>query len=303
MSSFSLGREVVDGAFQRQQSRFRDWVSADGSTPYAAEPGRYHLYVAMACPWSHRIEIVRRLKRLTDVIDVSYAHPYRDERGWAFPGGPYTDDLNGFDFLAEAYERSAPEFEGRVTVPVLWDRETERIVNNESGDLVRMVGSAFDEHAGDPALDFYPEDLRPEIDRINDFVYEHVNNGVYACGFAESQAAHEEAFTNLFDALAVLDELLGRRRYVAGDRITEADWRLWVTLVRFDPVYHTHFRANGRRLVDHPNLWAYARELHQVPGVAATVRMDEIKEHYYTTHDMLNPKRIIPAGHGRETIG
>jgi len=310
--SFSLGKEVVDGAFQRQRSRFREWVRADGSTPYTPEPGRYHLYLAMACPWSHRVEIVRHLKRLTDVIDVSYAHPYRDERGWAFPGSPHTDALNGFEFLAEAYERSDPGFEGRVSVPALWDRETGQIVNNESGDLVRMLGSEFDEHAGAPALDLYPRDLRAEIDRLNDFVYENVNNGVYACGFAESQAAYEQAFTNLFDALAVLDELLGTRRYVAGDRITEADWRLWVTLVRFDAVYHTHFRANGRRLVDHRNLWGYARELFQVPGVAETVRMDEIKEHYYTTHDMLNPKRIIPAGpldadwtepHGREAFG
>jgi putative glutathione S-transferase len=294
--AFALGQEVEGGSWKRRQASFRDWVRADGSSPFPPEPGRYHLYLALACPWSHRVEVVRQLKGLTGVIGVSYAAPYRDERGWEFPGGEFTDEVEGFRYLSEAYERSRPGYEERVTVPVLWDTVTGRIVNNESADLVRMLGREFDEFSSDPDLDLYPEELAEEIDRLNEFVYANVNDGVYKCGFSESQEAYEEAFTNLFDSLARLEELLDERRYLAGDRMTEADWRLWVTLVRFDAVYHTHFRANGRRLIDHPNLWDYARELYQVDGVPGTVRMDQIKEHYYTTHDMLNPKRIIPLG-------
>jgi putative glutathione S-transferase len=283
------------GDFVRQESRFRDWVTADGSSGYRAEPGRYHLYVALACPWSHRAVIVRMLKRLEDAVGISYIHPYRDERGWAFPGGRYSDDVNGFEFLREAYERNVPGYDGRVSVPVLWDRETGGVVSNESADIIRMLNSEFDEW-GDSSLDLYPEHLRAEIDELDDFIYENVNNAVYRAGFAGSQDAYERAYRAVFDALPRLEARLAERRYLTGDRITEADWRLFVTLVRFDSVYHTHFRCNGARIVDYPNLWAYTRDLYQQPGIAETVLMDEIKRHYYTTHDTLNPMRIIPAG-------
>jgi glutathionyl-hydroquinone reductase len=297
LERFDLGREAGgSGEFVRQDSSFRDAVSSDGSTEFPAAAGRYHLYVARACPWAHRTLIVRTLKGLEGAIDVSYAHPFRDDRGWAFPGGDHVDGLNGFDLLSEAYDRSDPAFEGRVSVPVLWDKVAGRIVNNESSEIIRMLNSEFDAFAEHPEVDLYPEDLRPEIDRINHRVYEEVNNGVYRAGFARTQEAYDRAFHDLFATLAELDELLAERRYLAGNRLTEADWRLFPTLVRFDPVYYVHFRCNGRRLVDHPHLWAYARELYQQPGIAETVRMDEIKRHYYTTHDELNPKRIIPAG-------
>jgi putative glutathione S-transferase len=288
-SSFAIDTETRSGRFERQESKFREWVARPA-------PGRYHLYVALACPWSQRAVIVHKLKGLEDVIGISYAAPFRDERGWAFPGGRYVDDLHGWSFLQEGYQQTDPDFGGRITVPVLWDKEENRIVSNESQDIVRMLNGEFNAFAKNPELDLYPPDLRREIDALNARVYDEVNNGVYRTGFATSQEAYEEAFSALFDRLAALEELLGERRYLAGDRLTEADWRLWVTLLRFDAVYYVHFRCNGRRLVDHPNLWAYARELYQQPGVAETVAWDEIKEHYYTTHDMLNPKRIIPAG-------
>ena len=302
------GKVSDSGEFVRQDSRFRDLVTADGSSPYPVAAGRYHLYVARACPWAHRTLIVRRLKGLEGTVDVSFAHPYRDARGWAFPGGDHVDGLNGFRFLAEAYERTDPSFDGRVSVPVLWDRVTGRIVNNESADIIVMLNSEFDAFAEHPELDLHPEELRAEIDAINERVYANVNNGVYRAGFARSQEAYDGAFERLFDTLAWLEALLGERRYLAGDRVTLADWRLFTTLLRFDAVYYVHFRCNGRLVADHPNLWAYARELYAVPGVAETVSFDEIKEHYYTTHDELNPKRIIPRGplndwtapHGRD---
>lgn len=290
------GMAVLEGAYLREDSRFRHWVTPGDDGEFPAEAGRYHLYVALACPWSHRAVIVRRLKGLEDAVSVSYLDPFRDERGWAFSGGRYVDEVNGFAFLSEAYERTEPGYDGRVSVPVLWDKQTGQAVCNESAEIVRMFGSAFDAVAGEPELDLYPEALRPEIDALNERIYTTVNNGVYCAGFARSQAAYEHAFEGLFATLAELERLLGERRYLAGDQITEADWRLFPTLVRFDPVYYVHFRCNGRRLVDHPNLWAYARELHQRPGIAQTVAMDEIKRHYYTTHDELNPKRIIPTG-------
>ena len=272
------------GAFERQDAKFRGWAELP------ARAGRYHLYVALACPWSHRAVIARRLKGLEDSVGISYLHPYRDDRGWAFTGDGYTDGVNGFDYLAEAYDETEPGYDGRISVPVLWDSETRRIVSNESHDIMRMFNAAH------PEGDLYPAPLRAEIDRINERVYDTVNNGVYRAGFAKTQEAYDEAFEQLFDSLAWLEDILGSRRYLAGEEITEADWRLFPTLVRFDPVYHVHFRCNGRRLVDHPNLWAYARELYQRPGIADTVAMDEIKLHYYTTHDSLNPKRIIPRG-------
>jgi putative glutathione S-transferase len=297
LERFDLGREAAEsGEFVRQDSAFRDHVTADGSSEFPAAAGRYHLYVARACPWAHRTLIVRRLKGLEAAIDVSYVHPFRDDRGWAFPGGDHVDQLNGFALLSEAYERTDPSFEGRVSVPVLWDHVAGRIVNNESADIIRMLNSEFDGFAEHPEVDLYPEALRPEIDRINERVYAEVNNGVYRAGFARNQDAYEDAFDRLFTALSWLERLLGERRYVAGDVITEADWRLFTTLVRFDAVYYVHFRCNGRLIADHPNLWGYARELYQVPGVAETVSLAEIKEHYYTTHDELNPKRIIPKG-------
>ena len=291
----SADREVAGGRFVRQRSRFTDWVTADGSSGYRAEPGRYHLYVARACPWSQRTLIVRVLKGLEDVIGVSFAAPYRDERGWAFSGDGFTDVLHGWDFLAEAYKASDPSYVGRLTVPVLWDRESSRIVNNDSGDIVRMFNSAWNEW-GDASVDLCPPELRAEIDELNGWVYAQLNNGVYRAGFARSQHAYDEAFDDVFAALSRLEAILAERRYLTGDRITEADWRAWVTLLRFDPVYHTHFRLNGRRVIDHPNLWGFTRELYQVPGIAETTSIEEIKIHYYTTHDELNPKRIIPLG-------
>jgi len=283
----------IEGEYLRADAVFRRWVGQEGLEP---EAGRYHLYVALACPWSHRSVIVRKLKRLEDAIGISYLHPFRDERGWAFPGGRFVDDVNGFDFLAEAYEATDPDYDDRISVPVLWDKKTRTIVNNESAEIIRMFGSAFDEFAEHPELDLYPEPLREEIDAINSWVYSEFNNGVYRAGFSKSQRAYDAAFDRVFDALERIEALLGERRYLAGDVITEADWRLFPTLVRFDAVYHTHFRCNGRRIIDCPSTWAYARELFQRPGIADTVAMDEIKRHYYTTHDELNPKRIIPGG-------
>ncbi len=285
------------GRFVRQASRFREWVTADGSSGFRAEPGRYHLYVSLACPWAHRAIIVRRLKGLEDVISLSVVDPVRDERGWAFRPGPGhgPDPVNGFEFLSEAYTASDPDWRGRVTVPALWDRESGRIVNNESADVIRMLNSAWDEW-GDASLDLYPEDLREEIDAINAVVYRTVNNGVYRAGFATTQEAYEEAFDALFATLSDLDRRLGERRYLTGDRITEADWRLFTTLVRFDAVYVFHFKCNLRRIADHANLWPYLRELYQVPGVAGTVDMDHIKRHYFLTHPSINPTGIVPKG-------
>jgi glutathionyl-hydroquinone reductase len=287
---------VGTGEFVRPDSRFRGVVTADGSSGFPAAAARYHLYVARACPWAHRTLIVRRLKGLEEAVTVSFAHPFRDERGWAFPGGDHVDDVNGYGLLSEAYERTDPSYDGRVSVPVLWDRVSGRIVNNESADVIRMLNSEFDAVAEHPDVDLYPEDLRGEIDAINERVYADVNNGVYRAGFARTQEAYDAAFDRLFAALDWLEGLLGERRYLAGDRITEADWRLFTTLARFDAVYYVHFRCNGRRLVDYPNLWGFARELFQQPGIAETLDLAEVKEHYYTTHDELNPKRIVPKG-------
>lgn len=285
------------GRFVRQASRFREWVTADGSSRFPAEPGRYHLYVSRACPWAHRTIIVRMLKGLEDVVSLSVVDPVRDDRGWRFTEGPGhgPDPVNGFAYLAEAYLRSDAGFDGRVTVPVLWDRETGTIVNNESSEIIRMLNSAFDEW-GDASVDLYPEALREEIDRVNAHVYDHVNNGVYRAGFATTQDAYEEAATLLFAALDGLEERLGGLRYLVGDVITEADWRLFTTLIRFDPVYVGHFKCNLRRITDHPNLSGYLRELYQVPGVAGTVDLDHIKRHYYVTHRTINPTGIVPIG-------
>jgi glutathionyl-hydroquinone reductase len=291
-------REMGEGGeFRRQVSAFRDRVTADGSSGFPAAPGRYHLYVSLACPWAHRSVIVRRLKGLEEVVSLSVVDPYRDEEGWAFraENGGEPDPVNGFGLLSEAYLATDPRFDGRVTVPALWDRETGRVVNNESGEVIRMLNSEFDRW-GDASVDLYPEDLRGEIDAVNDLVYGNINNGVYRAGFARSQRAYEKAFDALF---AALEEVVARdadRRYLAGDRLTEADVRLFTTLVRFDSVYVLHFKCNKRRIVDHAHLWPYLRDLYQTPHFGETVHMDQIKRHYYTTHPGINPTRIIPKG-------
>jgi putative glutathione S-transferase len=285
------------GEFIRQKSVFRDWITANGSSGYRGEPGRYHLYISYACPWAHRTIIFRKLKGLEDVIGMTVVDPIRDERGWAFTdavGGP--DPLNGFRFLAEAYRATDPGFDGRITVPVLWDKQTGQIVNNESSEIIRMLNSEFDDWAVGGSGDFYPEALREEIDAVNTDVYDNVNNGVYRCGFASSQEAYNEANEKLFAALDRLEARLADRRFLMGDTQTEADWRLFTTLVRFDPVYVGHFKCNERRLVDYPNLWAYTRDLYQTPGVAETVNLDHIKRHYYVTHRKINPTGIVPRG-------
>ncbi len=300
------------GTFVRQRSVFRDQVTADGSTDFKAEAGRYHLYVSLACPWAHRTIIFRKLKKLEDAISLTVVDPIRDELGWAFrdvPGcGP--DPVNGFEYLSDAYTATDPDFKGRVTVPVLWDEEEGRIVNNESSEIIRMLNSEFDQW-GDAAVDFYPPEFRDQIDEINDFVYRDINNGVYRAGFAVMQSVYEQAFDELFCALFRLETRLQDQRYLVGDVITEADWRLFTTLVRFDAVYHGHFKCNLKRLVDYPNLWGYTRDLYQQPGVAETVNMDHIKRHYYQTHGSINPTLIVPKGpeldfstpHSRERIG
>jgi putative glutathione S-transferase len=299
------------GEFVRQSSAFRNRVTADGSSGFRAEPGRYHLYVSYACPWAHRTIIVRAMKGLESVIGMTVVDPIRDERGWAFTdavGGP--DPLNGFRFLSEAYHATDPSFAGRLTVPVLWDTETKQIVNNESSEIIRMLNSEFDQWATNRDLDLYPEPKREEIDEINTDVYDHVNNGVYRCGFAASQEAYDEAFGSLFAALDRLEERLADRRFLLGDIQTEADWRLFTTLVRFDPVYVGHFKCNLRRLADYPNLWAYTRDLFQTPGIAETVDLDHIKRHYYVTHRRINPTGVVPNGpeidflepHAREAL-
>jgi glutathionyl-hydroquinone reductase len=291
------------GRFERSKSQFRDWVTPDGAPAegrergFKAEPGRYHLYVSLACPWAHRTLIFRKLKKLEDVISVSVVHHFMGEHGWTFlaEDGATGDDLYGFDYLHQIYTKADPNYSGRVTVPVLWDKQTETIVSNESAEIIRMFNEAFDEW-GDASLDFYPKALRSEIDAVNDRVYDAVNNGVYKSGFATTQDAYEEAFDALFSELDSLENRLSRQRYLAGDRLTEADWRLFTTLVRFDAVYVGHFKCNLRRIADYPNLSNYLRELYQVPGVAETVDMLHIKHHYYGSHETINPTRIVPKG-------
>jgi putative glutathione S-transferase len=301
-----------DGAFKRQEDAFRDWVSNDGSTPYPAVAGRYHLYVCLACPWASRTVIARHLLGLEDAISMTVVDPIRDDRGWAFRDGPgYSHDpINGFAFLSEAYLATNPQFKGRVTVPVLWDKEKRRIVNNSEDDICRMFNDAFTS-PGHRKADLFPKDIDSEHARLAALIYDRVNNGVYQAGFATTQESYEKPCRELF---ATLDELEGRlatNRYLFGTRIVEADWRLFCTLVRFDAVYHGHFKCNVRRIVDYPNLQGYLKDLYQHPGIAATVNFDHIKRHYYYTHDDINPTRIVPIGpaldltgaHGRENPG
>lgn len=288
--------ETSDGEFRRQDSRYRNWVTADGAAGptggegYKAEPGRYHLYVSLACPWAHRTLIFRQLKDLKDLIDVTVVEPLMLSNGWELK-----DDQYGLDYMYQLYLKANPDYEGRVTIPVLWDKQTQSIVSNESADIIRMLNSAFNGFTGNDN-DYYPAALQAQIDAINERVYGSINNGVYRAGFATSQAAYEEAYYELFDALDWVEQSLIRQRYLAGSVLTEADWRLFTTLIRFDAVYHGHFKTNRQRIADYPAISNYLRELFQMPGIAQTVNFDHIKQHYYGSHDTINPTRIVPLG-------
>jgi putative glutathione S-transferase len=297
-----------EGAFERQEDAFRDWVKDDPGAPYPVARGRYHLYVSLACPWASRALIVRNLKHLQDVIGITVVDPVRDERGWSFdtePGG--RDSVTRFQFLREAYWATEPNFVGRVTVPVLWDKERRMIVNNSEDDICRMFNDVFNRF-GDATVNLFPEDISKEQAELSAFIYDHVNNGVYKAGFASRQGAYEKAARALFAALDQLEARLSTQRYLFGNRTVETDWRLFCTLIRFDAVYYLHFKCNLRRIVDYPNLDGYLRDLYQQPGIAETVNMDHIKRHYYITHEEINPFRIVPIGpeldftrpHGRE---
>lgn len=300
------------GEFTRQADTFRNQVTADGSSGYPSAAGRYHLYVSWACPWAHRTIIVRKLKKLENVIGMTVVDPIRDTRGWAFREGPgqSVDAINGFHFLSEAYRATDPHFHGRVTVPVLWDTVTKRIVSNSDDDLMRIFNREFDRFT-ESQIDLYPERLQPEIDELNRVIYENVNDGVYRAGFATSQSAYERAARGLFVALDRLDARLATRRYLFGSEFVETDWRLFVTLVRFDAVYHGHFKCNVQRIIDYRNLFGYLKDLYQTDGISETVNFDHIKRHYYVTHDNINPTRLVPIGpdqdlstpHGRECLG
>ena len=295
--------KASEGRFEREDAGFRSWVTADGSAGpsgiggFKAEPNRYHLYVSLACPWAHRTTIYRKLKGLEDMISLSIVHPFMGDKGWTFAegAGVIADPIVKADYLYEVYIAAKPDYTGRVTVPILWDKETNTIVSNESSEIIRMFNSAFDE-VGATAVNFLPTELLAEIDTVNEFVYSAVNNGVYKAGFATTEAAYKEAVVTLFDALDTLESRLVDQRYLLGDTITEADWRLFTTLVRFDAVYVGHFKCNIRRIVDYPNLWGYLRDLYQVPGIDETVSIEHIKAHYYTSHANINPTRIIPVG-------
>ncbi len=295
--------KATKGRFVRSEAQLRNWITADGSSGpsgeggFKAEAGRYHLYVSLACPWAHRTLIFRKLKGLEAMIDVSVVHWFMAENGWTFEEGEGAtgDRLYGSDFMHQIYTRAHPAYSGRVTVPVLWDKEKETIVSNESSEIIRMFNSAFDQ-AGATDGDYYPKALRNTIDEVNAEVYDHVNNGVYKSGFATTQDAYEDAVIPLFRTLDKLERHLSGQRYLAGDQVTEADWRLFTTLVRFDPVYVGHFKCNLKRIADYPHLFAYVRELYQWPGVSETVDFHHIKNHYYGSHETINPTRIVPKG-------
>lgn len=306
------------GKFQRSQAKFRNWITADGNAgpsgggDFKAESGRYHLYVSYACPWAHRTLIFRKLKGLEPHIDVSAVHPDMLQDGWTFEkdgAGATGDTLYGLPFARDIYTKADPKFSGRVTVPILWDKKRETIVSNESSEIIRMFNSAFDGITGN-TLDLWPEALRAEIEPVNDRIYDTFNNGVYKSGFATTQEAYDAAVVPLFETMDWLDERLTAHRYLMCNTLTEADWRLFTTLIRFDPVYHGHFKCNRKRLVDYPSLWAYTRELYQWPGVAETVNFDHIVRHYHYSHETINPHRIVPLGpdldlmapHGRDQL-
>ncbi|WP_299348353.1 glutathione S-transferase family protein [uncultured Shimia sp.] len=311
-----IDTKATGGKFVRSAAAFRNWITADGSAGpsgkagFAADSGRYHLYVSYACPWAHRTLIFRELKDLTDHISVSVVHPDMLSQGWTFEAGDYGatgDDLFGFEYTHQIYTRADPAYSGRVTVPILWDKKRETIVSNESAEIIRMLNSAFDGVTGN-TTDYWPEEMRDAIEEVNERIYHTLNNGVYKSGFASTQEAYDAAVHPLFDTLDWLEERLSQNRYLMGDVLTEADWRLFTTLIRFDPVYHLHFKCNRKRLIDYPNLWAYARELYQVPGVAPTVHFEHIVRHYHYSHESVNPNRIIPINpvldyaepHGRD---
>ncbi len=309
------------GEFHRQKDVFREWISTDGSTPYVAAADRYYLYVSLACPWASRTIIFRKLKGLEDAIGMTIVDPIRDEKGWAFrdpsgkipPGAPFesTDPVNGFQFLSEAYSATDPDYDERVTVPVLWDKKTHRIVNNCEDDICRMFNNVFNDFARNRDLDFFPKEIEADHAKLSSFLHDNVNNGVYRAGFATRQRPYEIACRRVFEALDQLEERLSKNRYLFGNRIVEADWRLFCTLVRFDVVYYGHFKCNLFRIIDYPNLQGYLMDLFQQPGIADTVNFDHIKRHYYMTHTQINPTRIVPIGpvldltkpHGREKIG
>jgi putative glutathione S-transferase len=310
-SAYKLGRESADdGSFLRQESQFRRWVSDEPGAEFPVQNGRYQLYVARACPWAHRTIIARRLMGLEEAIGLSFVDPIRHERGWAFTGGEYVDAVNGFGYLSEAYVASDPAYDARVTVPVLWDRESGVVVSNESADILRMLGTAFAPLAAHP-IDLYPESVRDEIDELNDRIYDNVNNAVYKAGFSRRQEVYEAEVGALFAMLDELDARLAGSRFLFGPEPVETDWRLFTTLVRFDAVYQIHFKCSLRKLIEYEHLWPYARDLYQWPGVADTVDFDEIRRHYYLTHPMINPSGLVavaPAAsfaepHGRSLIG
>ncbi|GLS83104.1 glutathione S-transferase family protein [Paraferrimonas haliotis] len=291
------------GKFERKASSFRNWVTKDGSAGpsgkggFKAEANRYHLYVSLACPWAHRAIIYRKLKGLEDMISMSVVNAYMAENGWTFePGdGVVADPIHNAEFMHQVYTAADPSYTGRVTVPVLWDKHTNTIVSNESSEIIRMFNQAFDEVGAKP-LDLYPQALRAQIDELNEFIYPNINNGVYRAGFATTQDAYDDAVQDVFNALDTLEQRLSNQRYLTGNQITEADWRLFTTLVRFDAVYVGHFKCNLRRIVDYPNVWGYLKDLYQINGIGETVAMQYIKTHYYASHDTINPTRVIPAG-------
>jgi glutathionyl-hydroquinone reductase len=298
--------QTKSGEFQRQPDAFREWVSNDGSTSYPAAADRYHLYVSLACPWASRTVVFRKLKGLEEAVGMTIVDPIRDEEGWAFrdqsgkipPGAPFesTDSINGFQFLREAYKATDPNYNERVTVPVLWDKRTKKIVNNCEDDICRMFNDRFNDFARNKDVDFFPQEIEAGHAKLSSFLHDNVNNGVYRAGFATRQRPYEIACRKLFEALDQLEERLSKNRYLFGNRIVEADWRLFCTLIRFDVVYHGHFKCNLRRIIDYPNLQGYLMDLYQQPGITETVNFDHIKRHYYMTHPQINPTRIVPIG-------
>ena len=304
-----LDSETENGEFVRMDSQFRHWITIDGSAGpsgeggFKAEPGRYHLYVSHACPWAHRTIIIRLLKKLEDVMSISVVHPHMGPKGWNFREyrGATGDTLYGYDYMHQLYSRADPHYTGIVTVPVLWDKQRDTIVNNESSEIIRMLNSAFNQW-GDASVDLYPEALRDEIDDINQRIYDNVNNGVYRVGFASTQTAYEHNFDRLFETLDYLDARLAKQRYLVGKKITEADWRLFTTLIRFDAVYVGHFKCNLKRIADYPNLFNYLLELYQYPDIADTVYFEYIKQHYYYSHTEINPSRIVPKGPSQDLM-
>ncbi|MDH5423450.1 MAG: glutathione S-transferase family protein [Gammaproteobacteria bacterium] len=297
-----LDKEISEGEFKRMESTFRHWVTADGSAGpsgdagFKAEAGRYHLYVSDACPWAHRTVIFRALKKLESVISISYVEAEMLADGWTFTEeGKYQDDLFGFNYVYQLYQKADSHFTGQITVPILWDKKQNTIVNNESSEIIRMLNSAFNDLTDDKT-DYYPEALRAAIDKVNLPIYNNINNGVYRCGFSTTQKAYERAFERLFSELDNVEAILSQQRYLVADRLTEADWRLFTTLVRFDAVYVGHFKCNLKRIADYPNLSNYLRELYQVPGIAQTLDIDYCKRHYYVSHTTINPTQIIPKG-------